>query len=61
MSRSYTSSPPKRLRGVKWDSFGFTQKSGVMVTTNPLVFLRSLMKVNKLVLQLLRDTNNRPT
>jgi hypothetical protein len=23
MSRSYTSSPPKRLRGVQWDSFSF--------------------------------------
>jgi hypothetical protein len=24
MSRSYTTSPPKRLRGVLWDSFSFT-------------------------------------
>jgi hypothetical protein len=25
MSRSYTSSPPKRLRGVQWNSFSFLE------------------------------------
>jgi hypothetical protein len=34
MSRSYTSSPPKRLHGVWWDSFSFRVSTRLFVSTS---------------------------
>jgi hypothetical protein len=39
MSGSYTSSPPKRLRGVQWDSFSFSLTCSVMLLFTTILFL----------------------